>query len=110
MSTRAPIHRRGGQESRPPGRRRRLRGVRIGAVLAVLAVIRLVQAMRLHWRPIVGLSGFLVEVFGFNLLSGGMQEASSLVGMTLLLFALMKDAGRASSRQASILYAMRPPG
>jgi hypothetical protein len=38
-----------------------------------------------------------------------MQEASSVVGMTLLLFALMKDAGRARSRQASTLYAMRPP-
>ncbi len=83
--------------------------MRIGALLAVLAVIRLTQALRPRWRPIVGLTGFGVEVFGFNLLSGGMQEASSLVGMTLLLFALMKDAGRASSRQASILYAMRPP-
>ncbi len=84
--------------------------MRIGALLAVLAVIRLTQAIRPRWRPIVGLTGFGVEVFGFNLLSGGQQEASSLVGMTLLLFALMKDAGRARSRQASILYAMRPPG
>ncbi len=110
MSARAPIHRPGRQEPGPPVRRpRRLRGVRIGALLAVIAVIRLAQAARLRWRFVVGLGGFGVEVLGFNLLSGGMQEASSVVGMTLLLFALMKDAGRARSRQASTLYAMRPP-
>ncbi len=109
ISNRPPIRRPGVQESRPPARRRRLRGVRIGVLLAIFAVIRLTQAIRPRWRPVVGLTGFGVEVFGFNLLSGGMQDASSLVGMTLLLFALMKDAGRASSRQASILYAMRPP-
>ena len=87
MSARAPIHRSGGQESRRPGRRRRFRGVRIGALLAVLAVIRLTQAVRPRWRLITGLTGFLIEVVGFNVFSGGMRDASSLVGMTLLLFA-----------------------
>jgi hypothetical protein len=108
-STRVPIHRSGGQESRRLARRRRFRGVRIGALLTVLAVIRLAQVMRPRWRLITGLTGFLIEVLGFNLFSGGMQEASSLVGMALLLFALMKDARQCSGRQVGIPQATRSP-
>ena len=109
MSARAPIHRSGGQESRRPGRRRRFRGVRIGALLAVRAVIRLTQAVRPRWRLITGLTGFLIEVVGFNVFSGGMRDASSLVGMTLLLFAMMKDARKCSGRQVGIPQVMRSP-
>lgn len=109
MSTRAPIHRSGGQESRRLARRRSFRGLRIGALLAVLAVIRLAQAMRPRWRLITGLTGFLIEVLGYNMFSGGMQDASSLVGMTLLLFALMKDARQGSGRQVGIPQATRSP-
>ncbi len=83
--------------------------MRIGALLAVLAVIRLARAMRPRWRLITRLTGFLIEVFGFNMFSGGMQDASSLVGMALLLFALMKDARECSARQVGIPQAMRPP-
>jgi hypothetical protein len=108
-STRVPIHRSGGQESRRLARRRRFRGVRIGALLTVLAVVRLAQVMRPRWRLITGLTGFLIEVLGFNLFSGGMQEASSLVGMALLLFALMKDARQCSGRQVGIPQATRSP-
>ena len=83
--------------------------MRIGALLAVLAVIRLAQAMRPRWRLITGLTGFLIEVLGYNMFSGGMQDASSLVGMTLLLFALMKDARECSARQVGIPQATRSP-
>jgi len=83
--------------------------VRVGALLTVLAVIRLVRAMRPRWRLVTGLTGFLIEVFGFNMFTGGMQQASSLVGMALLLFALMKDARECGARQVGILQATRPP-
>ena len=83
--------------------------MRVGALLTVLAVIRLVRAMRPRWRLVTGLTGFLIEVVGFNMFSGGMQEASSLVGMALLLFALMKDARECTARQVGILQATRPP-
>ena len=73
--------------------------MRIGALVAVLAVIWLAQAMRPRWRLVTGLAGFLIEVVRLNLFSGGMRDASSLVGMTLLLFALMKRPG-----------VQRPPG
>jgi hypothetical protein len=107
MSARAPIHRSGG--SRRLARRRRFSGIRIGALLAVLAVIRLAQAMRPRWRLITGLTGFGIEVVGFNVFSGGMQDASSLVGMALLLFALMKDARQCGARQLGIPQITRPP-
>ena len=109
MSARAPIHRSGGQESRRLARRRRFRGVRIGALLTVLAVIRLARAVRPRWRLITGLTGFGIEVVGFNVFSGGMRDASSLVGMTLLLFAMMKDARQCSGRQVGIPQATRSP-
>ena len=83
--------------------------MRIGALLTVVAVIRLAQAMRPRWRLITGLTGFLIEVVGFNVFSGGVQDVSSLVGMTLLLFAMMKDARRCSGRQAGIPQATRSP-
>jgi hypothetical protein len=107
MSTRAvPIDR------RPFGRlarRRRFRLVRTGALLGVIAVIRLAEAMRPRWRLIAGVAGFLIEVVGFNVFSGGLQDASSVLGMALLLFALMKDAKQCSSRQVGIPLAVRPP-
>ncbi len=81
--------------------------MRIGALVAVLAVIWLAQAMRPRWRLVTGLAGFLIEVVGFNVFSGGMRDASSLVGMTLLLFALMKDARECSARQVGITQVMR---
>jgi hypothetical protein len=96
-------------ERRPFGRvvrRRRFRLVRTGALLAVIAVIRLAGVMRPRWRLAAAVAGFLIEVVGFNVFSGGTQEASSVLGMALLLFALMKDARQCSSRQA----ALRSPG
>ncbi|MDQ2814253.1 MAG: hypothetical protein M3Z75_20890 [Actinomycetota bacterium] len=107
MSTRAvPIHR---QEFRRLARRGRFRPFRAAALLTAVAVIRLAQAMRPRWRLITGLAGFLTEVLGFNVLSGGARDLSSLLGMGLLLFAMMKDARSCSSRQAGIPQATRPP-
>jgi uncharacterized membrane protein len=112
MSTRAvPIHRQGfhRQEFRRLTRRRGFRPFRTAALLTVIAVMRLARAIRPRWRLITGLAGFLIEVVGFNVLSGGAQDLSSLVGMVLLLFAMMKDAKKCSSRQVGIPQAMRPP-
>ena len=83
--------------------------MRIGALLAVVAVIRLAQAMRPRWRLIIGLAGLATEVVGFNVFNGGVQDVSSLLGMTLLLFAMMKDARRCSGRQVGIPQATRSP-
>ena len=83
--------------------------MRTGGLLAVIMVIRLAQAVPPRWRLIAGVAGFLIEVVGFNVLSGGPQDASSILGMTLLLFALMKDAKQCSSRQVGIRAAARPP-
>ena len=83
--------------------------MRIGALLTVLAVTGLARAARPRWRLITGLTGFLIEVVGFNVLGGGMRDVSSLVGITLLLFAMMKDARRCSGRQAGIPQATRSP-
>jgi len=107
MSTRAvPIHR---QQFGRLARRRRFRLVRTGALVGVIAVIRLAQAMRPRWRLIAGVTGFLVEVVGFNVFSGGMQHASSVLGMALLLTAMMKDAKQRSCRQLGITAAVRRP-
>jgi hypothetical protein len=102
-----PIHR------QPLGRftrRRRFRPVRTGVLLGLIAAIRLARALRLRWRLVGVAAGFVIEVVGFNIFSGGLQLASSLAGMALLLFALMKDAKQCSSRQAGIPAAIRPPG
>jgi hypothetical protein len=90
-------------------RRRRFRLVRTGALLGVIALIRLAGAMRPRWRLITGVAGFLIEVVGFNVLAGGLQDASSVLGLALLLFALMRDAKQCSSRQAGIAMGVRPP-
>jgi hypothetical protein len=94
MRTRAvPIDR------RPFGRlarRRRFGLVGTGSLLGVIAVIRLAEAMRPRWRLIAGVAGFLIEVVGFNVFSGGLQDTSSVLGMALLLFALMKTLSSAA--------------
>jgi hypothetical protein len=106
ISTRAvPIHR---KQFAGPGRRRRFRLVRTGALLAIIGVLRLARASRPRWRLVTGLAGFLIVVVGFNVLSGGAQEISSVLGMTLLLSALMKDARQCRLRQLGIAAA-RPP-
>jgi hypothetical protein len=102
-----PIHR---QPLGRSTRRRRFTPVRTAVLLGLIATIRLAQALRPRWRLAGVAAGFLIEVVGFNILSGGLQVASSLVGMALLLFALMKDAKLCSSRQAGVPAAMRPPG
>jgi hypothetical protein len=108
VSTRAvPIYRQ--QFRRRQFRRRRFRLLRTGGLLTVIMVIRLARAAPLRWRLITGVAGFLIEVVGFNVFSGGLQEASSVVGMTLLLFALMKDAKQCSPRQVGIPAAARLP-
>jgi hypothetical protein len=107
ISTRAvPIHR---QEFRRMARRGRFRPFRTAGLLTVVAVMSLARAFRPRWRLITGLAGFLIEVVGFNVLSGGARDLSSLVGMVLLLYAMMKDARSCSSRQVGIPQAMRPP-
>jgi hypothetical protein len=107
MSTRrVPVHR---QQFGRPARRRRFRLVRTGALLGLIAMIRLARATRPRWRLIAGVAGLLIEVVGFNVFSGGAQGVSSVVGMTLLLAALMKDAKQCRARQVGIPVAVRPP-
>jgi hypothetical protein len=107
MSTRrVPVHR---QQFGRPARRRRFRLARTGALLGFIAVIRLTRITRPRWRLIAGVAGLLIEVVGFNVFSGGAQDVASVVGMTLLLAALMKDAKQCRARQVGIPAPVRLP-
>ena len=66
--------------------------MRTGALLGVIAMIRLAQAMRPRWRFIAGV-----------------QDASSVLGMALLMVALMKDENSAApARSGSRRPCARP--
>lgn len=72
-------------------------------------MIRLTRITRPRWRLIAGVAGLLIEVVGFNVFSGGAQGVASVVGMTLLLAALMKDAKQCRARQVGIPAPVRLP-
>ena len=81
--------------------RRRFRFLRIGALLAVLAAIRLARTMRTCWRLSAGLAGLLLEIIGITLLSGPAQSAADFAGMALILFALLRNTDPASGRRTA---------
>ena len=115
MSTRAvPAYLPPARESTWPARtrtRRRFRLLRIGALLAVIAVMRLFRTMQASWRLSVGLSGVLLEIIGITLFSGPAQSAADLAGMVVILFALLRNTGPASGRRTGIPQAAwRWPG
>ena len=82
--------------------RRRFGLLRIGALLAVVAAIRLVRTMRTCWRLSASLAGVLLQIIGITLFSGPAQSAADFAGMGLILFALLRNTGPASDRSAAV--------
>lgn len=78
-------------EHRRFARRRRFRFVRTGALLTVIGVMRLAQAMRSCWRVTAGLSGALLGFVGLTMFTGGARGLTELAGLSLFLFALLKS-------------------
>ena len=83
-------------------RRRRFRLVHTGALLMVIAIMRLAGLARSRWRISVGISGALLEVLGHVAFTGQAMAAADLLGLVVLLFAGLKSADPASSRRAGL--------
>ena len=83
-------------------RRRRLRLIRTGALLTVISVMRLAQIARSHWRVSLGLCGVLLEVLGHSVLTGPARGAAGLLGLTVVLFAVLKSEAPARDRNISL--------
>jgi hypothetical protein len=92
----------GGRSSaRRPTRPRRLRWwLRTGTLLALIGVMRLARAARVHWEPVFLVVGGLLMVIGFLL---PVVSVAYLLGMLVLVIALLagiKTKGRAAGRAA----------
>jgi len=83
-------------------RRRRFRLIRTGALLSVISVMRLAQIARSHWRVSLGLCGVLLEVLGHSVFTGPARGAAYLLGLTVVLFAVLKSEAPAKDRTISL--------
>ena len=101
LSTRA-VPSAGVRDTARPARRRRLRLIRTGALFTVIGVMRLAQIARSHWRVSLGLCGVLLEVLGHSVLAGPARGAADLLGLTVVLFAVLKSEAPASGRSISL--------
>ena len=84
-----------------PARPRRIRWwLRTGTLLALIGLVRLARAIRVHWEPVFVVAGGLLMVIGFVLPAA---SVAYLLGMAVLLIALLKGIktkGRAASPAA----------
>ena len=92
----------GGRSSaRRPARSRRIRWwLRTGTLLALIGVVRLARAVRVHWEPVSLVAGGLLMVIGFVLPAA---SVAYLFGMLVLVIALLtgiKTKGRAAGPAA----------
>ena len=101
LSTRA-VPSAGVRDTARLARRRRLRLIRTGALLTVISVMRLAQIARSHWRVSLGLCGVLLEVLGHSVLTGPARGAAGLLGLTVVLFAVLKSEAPARDRNISL--------
>jgi hypothetical protein len=86
--------------TRPAGTRRIRRGVRIGALLTILGLMRLARAVRLRWRPL--LAGVVLTAAGV-VLRDGLWSVMSFPGMMLLWYALLIPGPEADRKGRSAL-------
>ena len=94
-----------------PGRRRRFRSVRTGALLTVMGVLRLTQLARGRWRLSLGLAGLLLEVLGHSVCTGQARGAADLLGLAVVAVAFLKSGDPAHTRHPGMPQAAwRRPG
>ena len=94
-----------------PGRRRRFRFVRTGALLTVMGLVRLTQLARSRWRLSLGLAGLLLEVLGHSVCTGQARGAADLLGLAVVTVAVLKNGDPAHTRRPGMPQAAwRQPG
>jgi hypothetical protein len=91
----------GGSWARRPTRARRIRWwLRTGTLLALIGVVRLARALRVHWEPVCLAAGGLLVVIGFVLPAASVAYLLGMIVMVIALLTGIKTKGRAAGPAA----------
>lgn len=84
-----------------PARPRRIRWwLRTGTLLALIGVVRLARAARVHWEPVCLVAGGLLMVIGFVLPAASVAYLLGLMVLVIALLKGIKTKGRAAGQAA----------